>query len=666
MHTYWLKRGDWIIGPISDFQLRAMTLQKWFRDGDEIRIGEEGIWGPARVVLTTICVAAASEAHNEAKPREESEAQPEWFRRRTETSGIRKRPGAEGRSRLSDSTRRSVNDGTNTGSGRQASPRRCRATPESDLIDNVLPTGPNSDTADSGEILFATAEIPISIEDDVASYSNVGDEFAGGTPPVDEIESNHDSEESVDHAISFLEQVRNAPTSDPLGPGSDSDESVDTTVSQSDLAGETPSWDDASSEHEINLDDPVSSDSPPLINIPDVLQIDRNASDGPSEDAVRTDWEIGKQDQIPNTDSEESKSRTSHKNVKSDGAVIPESALSAELDFESLARLASLDPRVSTCELPSAEVLEEYYVRPEERALRRSLFANRFQSTQELLFLTIGIQSFAISVGTFGLLYGALKRLFLLSMEVFIPFGYGSGEVLEGSDLALSGIAMATTFALPFLPLSYLHRMDGRVAHFLVSLLVALIATPVIYSGDATGLAGAIICGVLFAAPSGVIAVLCGILAADSEDLVARRIFIAVAVSAALAAGAFTIAAPSYGIANELQNVPSEFELTGFFWYGVLLTYALQLSLVYMFLKRVSDFFLDEATRGFVNQHLMFHWSLTATAFVLLILLHTGTVTGWASGPVLLAGMTAIVALGFNLWSLTMHIEPWLSRMRAG
>lgn len=58
----------------------------------------------------------------------------------------------------------------------------------------------------------------------------------------------------------------------------------------------------------------------------------------------------------------------------------------------------------------------------------------------------------------------------------------------------------------------------------------------------------------------------------------------------------------------------------------------------------------------------MFHWLLTFTAFLLTMTVHLQAVTGWGTAPVLLGGLTAVVATGFSFWSLAGLVQPPLAR----
>ncbi len=51
MRNFWVKRGEWVIGPVTDQQIRQMARQQWFRATDQIGIGEEGPWAAARMVV---------------------------------------------------------------------------------------------------------------------------------------------------------------------------------------------------------------------------------------------------------------------------------------------------------------------------------------------------------------------------------------------------------------------------------------------------------------------------------------------------------------------------------------------------------------------------------------------------------------------------------------
>ncbi len=231
--------------------------------------------------------------------------------------------------------------------------------------------------------------------------------------------------------------------------------------------------------------------------------------------------------------------------------------------------------------------------------------------------------------------------------------------MLEGADLALAGTAMAITFALPFLALSYLIRVDGRVLFYLISLGVALIPAIVLGSGSLNPQAGTVFACLLLALPAVVSAVLCGLLSAKAVEKTLQHLLAASAGVAVLLALSIGFAAPNFSIEYLLRELPPELHVNGGLIYAVLLFYSVQLTLLYFVVSRIARFCLDESTQQFVGQHMLFHWMLTMTSFILVGAVHGELATGWGTAPILLGGLTAVVSLGFN----SGHSSVTLSRV---
>ncbi len=672
MRSFWVKRGEWVIGPVTEQQIRLMASQQWFRSTDQIGGGESGPWADAQKVvpgeafnleLTTQRESILEPArpmssrrsfeerlqsgdkarpyvHTEqAKPSgasaADSEAPPAWFRRSEKQQNLR------------------------------ASEDRDRKMAEDSHIDFEIPPDASDEiAAHSLKAIDFPMEGPGSTENCSGDLPLVDDLFGVG-PPLTNTEPSGRFE-----TAEFDSTSRNAASADAAGiedrPRSGSGRRTASGDWNFDLAtGLASAGEDSEAVSHRRKKTTVA--------LPDVLEVD----DGevPHRKPV-TDWELVVGDlQIEDGAESEAESgayvpvhfELSVHNLKT-GKVLSaaESAASAELDFARLANLAAGDPAVSRSELPAAQVSKPppSTISSEERSLRRSIGSESFQTQLSVLHLTIGLQSCVLSAVVNTLLYLALRRLFLLSTETFFPWGTGSLEVLEGADLALAGTAMAITFALPFLGLSYLIRVDGQVLFYLISLGGALIPAIAIGSGTVNSQAGAVCACLLLALPAVVSAVLCGLLAAKSADKTLQQLLAGSAGVGILLAVSIGFAAPDFNIEYLLRELPPELHVDGGLIYVVFLFYSVQLTLLYFVVARIAKFCLDEVTQQFVAQHMHFHWMLTMAAFTLVGAVHARLATGWGAAPILLGGLTAVVSLGFNLWSLVGHLEPRLDRLR--
>lgn len=690
MRNFWVKRGEWVIGPVTDQQIRQMARQQWFRSTDQVGIGEEGPWAAARSVVPAKGFNAEVTARRESvlEPAT-SDAAPQA--NESLSSEARALPDARPELARGSATSAAASDSApawfRRGSvkGQSASEGLSRAASDNDSIDEA---------GSPSESVSPAARQRLDSGDSSVDVPPVSQE---SSDPLPDVTGSPKSLSPVDDLYGDAPQVT-AEASEPSGRFQTAE--FDAASVDSDSAGDSSRQDQpqpitgrrtASSDWNFDLAAglaPAGEDSEVLSYQPDgnSAQRDGNSAESPDQpepqedsDSNRkpvTDWElvIGDLDLDEEPDSKEPASdhevvpfELSVHNLKTGQALsAAESAASAELDFARLANLAAADPALSRTELPAAPADEPppNPMSPEERALRRTIGSDSFQIQLSVLFLAIGLQSCALSAIINGMGFVALRRFFLLSTEVFFPWGTGSTEVLEGADLALAGTAMAIIFALPFLVLSYLIRVDGRVLFYLISLGVALFPSVAIGSGSLNTAAGIVFACLLLAVPAVVSAVLSGMLAAKSVELTLQRLLAGAAGVGVLVAISIGFAAPNFSIENLLRELPPELRLNGGLLYVAMLFYSVQLTLLYFVVARIAKACLDESTQRFVDQHMLFHWMLTMTAFTLIGAVHAGMATGWGTAPILLGGLTAIVSLGFNLWSLVGHLEPRFDRLR--
>lgn len=630
MRSFWVKRGEWVIGPVTEQQIRQMAQQQWFRSADLVGIREEGPWTPARSVVPSRGFNAEQTLHRD------SVLEPVAPGTAPQLSAEARQSNRRTQSRAPSEPASVSDEASAAGDSAPAWFRRDNGKSQANS------TGP------------ARADQELRANSDAASSFIDADSQVAGRFQTAEFEAGSKDNDAVSDSV-----TENRPKHAPGRRTSSGDWNFDLSTGLA-VAGE-------------DSDLPVRRRDEDAAAIPDQLEVD--ASDDPQRKPV-TDWElvIGDLDldaaddsQLAGSNAEFVPFELSVHSLKT-GKVLSavESAASAELDFARLANLAAGDPAVSRSELPAAPVnaAPPLTISAEERAVRRTIGSDSFQTQLSVLCLTVGLQSCALSAVINGLVYVALRRLFFLSTETFFPWGTGSLEVLEGADLALAGTAMAITFALPFLALSYLIRVDGRVLFYLISLGVALIPAIVLGSGSLNPQAGTVFACLLLALPAVVSAVLCGLLSAKAVEKTLQHLLAASAGVAVLLALSIGFAAPNFSIEYLLRELPPELHVNGGLIYAVLLFYSVQLTLLYFVVSRIARFCLDESTQQFVGQHMLFHWMLTMTAFILVGAVHGELATGWGTAPILLGGLTAVVSLGFNLWSLVGHLEPRLDRLR--
>lgn len=702
MPEYFVNRRDWLVGPIDEPQFQLMVRQRWFRHGDMMRIGEDGPWRPAEVLVAPH--AFGEDEPDDEEPRKATretrstsqvappqptgntaEAVPSWFRRKKSTS----KPQPQ---RDRDDALVPIDDGTES---------RDSAAESSSGIEWTAPvlSGPASPA--DGEIRFQTAEIELP------------DDHAPSLPdqPFRDTSETRSDIRVVQHASDDEEfEVYRAPPAKrrQSAPPKARSRSVDGEECSVDLPIEAPIRRvsrrvERSEDHE--LDDrfdssedstprskksetsrsstrkletkpkrkpepvqppaaaPVRTDTAPSDKLPSTFELAvPNARENSHPKTPRPnqdlDYFAGESRSRPNDDEPAIKTADSDPKTKGD---VGRGSSASELDFKHLAALAADDPRVSNSELPTYQAPVEVMT-PEERQLRLVAFSGRFQDAFSRLMLVMGVHACLISVVTNGLLLLAFKRLFLLAMEVFIPFGQGSGEALEEADLAFCGTGMAMTIALPFLPLSYLVKVSGRVWEYLGSLGVALIAAAVI--SGVNRITGAVLVIGLLGLPALLTGIFAGMVAQLADDPALRKHSILLATLSGLTTGMVAFAAPSFGITNDLSSFPPVLSVSSPHGYGALLVYGLQLTAPYLMMHRLAQRLFDTPTVEMVEQHFLFHGLLSVGVLFVFGMAHLGSMTNWFAIPTVLASLTMIVAVGFNLWSLATHFIPMLDRLR--
>lgn len=106
---------------------------------------------------------------------------------------------------------------------------------------------------------------------------------------------------------------------------------------------------------------------------------------------------------------------------------------------------------------------QDQNVRSESLALRRSLRqvvnSDSFLLAYNALAVCLSIEAAVYLIGACSLSGLYLTRLFILSMEVFIPFE-SAPEHLVGNDLMLAGVGLTFLFCEILLPLFFLYKAD--------------------------------------------------------------------------------------------------------------------------------------------------------------------------------------------------------------
>lgn len=647
MPKYFVTRRDWEVGPIFEVQFQQMIDQRWFRPGDLVRVGDGSAWLPAERVVPLVGFGGDEVSSEVAEDEEDEElehrpppvltpfmveeqqkadAVPVWFR-----------------SRRSSGTRSSVRNNSETDNSlRDMSPHKVEWLP--DDAGDEEENRPATDTSDSADAFrFQTAEFqvpdgyePVLPEDELSveaedhqpvnrrDISNDDGSLRHRKRPA-----NHDEEDS---SRDVLRRKKRSPSRDEEPPAKPLPSTHPASAHSNELLLPDAFELDADPDREAELLGTTGREAPELP--PSVRRPPARSVFDADEDEVA--------DLLPK---EPSRSKCP----------------SGEIDFSKLANLAEDDPRISRSELPTYAAPPPLLT-PEERVLRGMATVGRFQDALGWLFLSLGVHSCLISTVVNGLAYAAFKRLFVLSMEVFIPFE-GSSEALAEENLALAGTAMACSIALPFLPLAYLIKIDGRVIEYGVTLVAAMFAAAFINGTDGGPVATSLTL-LFLALPAGVTVILSGVVTALADDPKARILTVASAALAGATTAMVVFAAPSFGINNDLRAFPPAMSVGSPHGYGVLLLYGLQLVPIYLLLQRLARMLLDRATQEMVQEHFVFHGFLTCGGLAIFAMVHLEAITGWFAIPAIVASLITLVASGFNLWSLVTHYLPQLDRLR--
>ncbi len=643
--SYWVKRGDWEIGPVHERQFQNMIQQRWFRETDEVRTSEHGPWQSATRVVPRDAFQLDSDDVDledggpdgnddlddaQFEQRLAPKGAPQWFRPR------RSKPSPERRASSFEEERDDESGDPDDGRNRRP------------------PTSPASSDHASGDIHFVTAEIDnreFLSQDRVRPNSSSRDESDDGDLEVEVFLDDDEVDES--HGQSRRDRRRGSTRPEALKraslPDLDADDDDSADVSRKVLSRRrTP-----------EPEKPKARKPEVATALPSEFELDVESMRPKPESRTRTS-ETKKKDDVwthnesgaPQDDDTQRKAVEAKREFKL--------SHTEPVDFAHAARMAA---EMSAASLPAMPVLESSapLMTEEERGIRRAIREPHFLPVVRAMLLTIGIQICAIAVATNAWCFLAFKRLFILCMEVFIPFQQGSsGEVLLETDLMFCGIAMACTFALPFLPLTYIFKMDGRVLQYLGSLggafLAALILNQVVVD-DISGIVAAIL---LLSVPSAVISGLAITLGVKMTERHSKLLLFGVWAASALAATAFAVSSPTFGLVNRVRDFPPSIEIFGAWGYLAAVGYIAKLSLIYAVLFRSSRHLCDRATREFIMQHIVFHGVLSVVVLLALGSVQSGLLTGWASIPAALTSLVALVAQGFNLWSMATHVEPFL------
>ncbi len=645
MRKYFVTRRDWEVGPIFEAQLQQMIDQRWFREGDLVRAGDVGSWQAAERFIPEegfgsdedeVILVDVDDEDDESRPppvptpfmleeQQRPDAVPLWFRHRAES----RRAEEE-------------DDASEQGTGdvpRRSHPQRIQWS-DDDGADDTDHQSSRETPSSLDEFRFQTAEfqvpsgyVPPSPDDEFPRVDE-------SPPPRERSRGGRRSARPNEVARSFDEEPfsfpeQTAPSSPPPRK-KPKPAPLPSPLTSSERSGELHLPDtfrlDADSEREAELLGTSGREAPEVLPEHRRFKPRSVFDDDEDEEPVNL---------LP---PEPSSSKS-----------VP------ELDFSKLANLASHDPRISHVELPTTAAPPPLLT-PEERSIRTMVVASRFGDSLDWLLLGIGAQACLMSVVVNGLVYAAFKRLFILSMEVFIPFE-GSSEALGEENLAVAGVAMACSIALPVLPLTYLIKIDGRVIEYGITLVVAMFAAAFINSTEG-GSTATTLALLMLAAPAGVTAGLYAAVASLAEDPKSRMLAAASVVLAGLTTAMVAMGAPRFGIVNGLHEFPPVMSINSAQGYGLLLLYGLQSVPTYLLLRRLGKMLLDRATQEMVNEHFTFHGMLTAGSLFVFALVEQQGITSWFAIPAILTCLTMLAASGFNLWSLGTHFMPQLERLR--
>ncbi|HUG19890.1 MAG TPA: hypothetical protein VMM56_12980 [Planctomycetaceae bacterium] len=150
----------------------------------------------------------------------------------------------------------------------------------------------------------------------------------------------------------------------------------------------------------------------------------------------------------------------------------------AQQSFPDLDVLVQMERRSVAAESTDEKTpLQDQNVRSESLALRRSLRqtvnSDSFLLAYNALAVCISIEAAVYLIGACSMSGMYLTRLFVLSMEVFIPFE-SAPEHLVGNDLMLAGVGLTLIFCEILLPLFFLYKADLDIRLPLIAILAGL------------------------------------------------------------------------------------------------------------------------------------------------------------------------------------------------
>gem|GEM_PF-2600061 len=712
---YWVRRNDWEIGPVHERQFENMMTQRWFLETDEIRTSAHGNWLPAGQVVPRHAIRAELEDDSDVARETEARAEaddcsvrtpapkdaPQWFQERRRRHAPR-------------SSRRDRNHDDEQGDSQEdvfeddqaRDPRSARSQPVTDDFRFVTAEIDNREflAQDRVRIHGGRREHEDDESDADARRGSERDDFDPSDSTAGRIrgrsrsglEPSSDQDEAADQQDRSSRHRQRRGVKEPDNDVDDlevevfwDDDSFDGQQSPNterhfrQQRREEPDSRGSKSRRRDDGDDsredehrpegprkqlrsePVSQSSrQPTVapDLPSEFELDVDAMRGDPEARVRKSIAPKKDDvwshvdeSIPGDDDSERRAAEAKREFKLKHT--------EPVDFAKAVQLAAHDPAASRPDLPVYEV-EAPLMTDEERGIRKAIYEPYFLPLARAMLTTIGVQLCAMSVGVNAWCFLAFKRLFILGMEVFIPFGQGSGETLLETDLMFCGMAMACTAALPFLPLTYMLKMDGKVMPYLGTLggafFAALIFNRLVLQ-DAAGIALSV---VFLCVPSLVTAGLAMTLGVKTPEKGSKQLLFGGWAAALMAGVAFAVSSPTFGFNNQVRHFPPFIEVFGLWSYLALIGYSAKLSLVYAVFYRWAKNLCDEATREFIVQHIVFHGLLSVVGLLALAGVQTGVLSGWASIPAALTAVTALVSQGFNFWSMASHVEPFLSRTK--
>lgn len=692
--SYWVKRGDWEIGPVHERQFENMIEQRWFRETDEVRTSEHGAWQSAMRVVPRGAFQADSADEDQAEDELDDDAgaderfeqrpvpkdAPQWFRPR------RGRPASSRRAQRdldeerfdAESEDEAIEDARSHRSGSQSP-----VPPASDDIHFVTAEIDNREFLAQDRVRVNGGLTDKDFDDDEDARGlrskrrsdSRSNEEPGQThwPTSNRKQSSsarrerHRDEEQLEVEV-FLDDddVPDASRSDERRARSHREVTEHSDDSNLDVDFDYQSFENIGRKalprrRSKELEKPLTRKPEVASALPSEFELDVSAMRADAEARVRKPVTPKKDDLwthnesgAPADDDTQRKAAESKREFKLQH--------SEPVDFAKAARLAAEMAAASLPEMPVVESTTPLMT-DEERGIRRAIREPHFLPSVRAMLLAIGVQVCVLSVAVNAWCFLAFKRLFILCMEVFIPFQQGSsGEVLLETDLMFCGIAMACTFALPFLPLTYIFKMDGRVLQYLGSLGGAFMAALIFNQVTIDDTSGIVAAMVLLSLPSAVTAGLAITLGVKMAERRSKLLLFGAWAASSLAATAFAVSSPTFGFVNGVREFPPFIDVYGPWGYLAAIGYTAKLSLIYAVLFLWSKHLCDRATREFIMQHIIFHAILSVVGLLALSSVQTEVLYGWASIPAALVALVAIVAQGFNLWSMASHVEPFLSR----